>query len=92
MTETIKLLWGYQAPKAFYEDVAKQVALAMGSIEAGKLYTTKTLCGDAFWSGLGRNKNKRLAGRCLAHMVYKKRFPFEFVQHMRSPTKRYRLR
>jgi hypothetical protein len=85
------LIGGYNAPTAFYLLVEKQIKKGMHKVMPGNLYTTRMICGEEFWLTLGNNYKKRLAGRCLAHMVVKGRFPFNFIQYKRSPTKRYQL-
>lgn len=87
-----ELLGKYTAPTAFYEYIAFQVEDAMQEVQAGKVYTLKMLCGEEFWQILETAFNRRLAGRCFAHMVDQGRFPFEFFQYKRSPTKRYLLK
>lgn len=86
------LLNGHYAPTEFYARVLKQIHMAMAEVKPDTLYTTKMLCGDDFWSDLPSNWWKVLAGRCFAHMVSTKQFPFEFVQYKRSCTKHYRLK
>jgi len=90
--ETMELLGGYKAPLAFYGFVEEQVEDAMKEVQAGKIYTLEMLCGGEFWLILETPNNQRLAGRCFAHMVHQGRFPFEFKQYKRSPTKRYQLK
>jgi hypothetical protein len=90
--ETMELLGGYKAPVAFYEFVEGQVQDAMHEVQEGKIYTLEMLCGGEFWLILETPNNQRLAGRCFAQMVHQGRFPFEFMQYKRSPTKRYLLK
>ena len=90
--ETIELLGGYTAPVAFYRFVEGQVEDAMQELQAGEIYTLEMLCGGEFWLILDTPNNQRLAGRCFAHMGHQGRFPFEFMQYKRRPTKRYQLK
>jgi hypothetical protein len=90
-TEMTKLLNSHKAPTKFYNEVHQQVSDVASYMEPGVLYTTQMLCGDQYWNALPSDWWRRLAGRCLAHMVSTKQFPFSFVQYKRSPTKRYRL-
>lgn len=90
-TEMTKLLNGHKAPTKFYNEVHQQVSDVAYCMQPGILYTTKILCGDEFWDALPSNWWRWLAGRCLAHMVSTKQFPFAYVKYKRSPTKRYRL-
>ena len=87
----IELLGGHKSPDYFYEAVEMQIESRLHELKANKLYTSKILCGDEFWEILKTDFCRRLAGRCLAHMVHTKRFPFKFIQYKRYSTKYYRL-
>ena len=89
---SMDLIGGYKAPTHFYRSVEQQIQDALNEVKPEKLYTLRMLCGEEFWSILGSNFCRRLAGRCFAHMVDQGHFPFEFIQYKRSPTKRYLLK
>ena len=88
-----KVLGGHSVPTALYEKVMAQVERRMQTIVDVKLYVLKDICGDSFWEGqLLSSWQRRMAGRCFAHMVAVGRFPFRFVQYKRCATKRYELK
>ena len=88
-----KVLGGHSVPTALYEKVMAQVESRMQTIVDVKLYVLKDICGDSFWEGqLLSSWQRRMAGRCFAHMVAVGRFPFRFVQYKRCATKRYELK
>jgi len=85
-----KLLGGYSTSTAFYRLIQQQAEEGMQTLDYDVLYRCSEICGDGFWKLLTK-REKRLSGRCFAHMVYTGMFPLNFVQYKRSPTKRYRL-
>lgn len=86
----VKLLGRYAATAAFYKLIQQQAEEGMQTLEHNTLYMCSEICGDGFWIILTK-REKWLAGRCFAHMVYMGMFPLSFVQYKRSATKRYRL-
>jgi hypothetical protein len=87
------LLGGHSISTAFYDSIQRQIQNRLHEVKDGKLYVAKELCGEEFWSTfLISDWQRRMAGRCFAHMVATGIFPFTFKQYKRSPTKRYRLK
>ena len=86
------LLNGHTAPTDFYERIQVHITTQMPKIKSDVLYTSRMICGEKFWSDLPSNWWCVLAGRCFAHMVSEKMFPFEFIQYKKSCTKHYLLK
>lgn len=87
-----ELLNGHSAPTEFYDRLQAHIAKQMPGVKPDVLYTSRQICGEVFWSDLPSNWWRVLAGRCFAHMVSKKLFPFEFIQYKKSCTKHYLLK
>ena len=87
------VLGGHHAPTALYEQVMAQVERRMPTMVEEQLYVLKDICGERFWDEtLTSSWQRRMAGRCFAHMVAVGRFPVRFVQYKRYATKRYELK
>jgi len=54
----------YTVSKDFYDAVLEQVKDIIPALIHGERYTTKRLCGEAFWSLLSDGE-KRAAGKCM---------------------------
>lgn len=80
----------YTASAAFYTTIRLQVEEVIPAMERGVKYTLEMLCGDAFWRTLSDGE-KRMAGRCMAHMVANKRLPLCFTDSKHEYPKWYRL-
>jgi len=80
----------YTIPAALYNAIRLQVEEIIPAMERGVEYTLEMLCGDAFWQTL-TDGERRMAGRCLAHMVANKRLPLRFVGCPHEHPKKYRL-
>jgi hypothetical protein len=80
----------YTASAAFYTAVRLQVEEVIPGMERGVKYTLEMLCGDAFWRTLSDGE-KRMAGRCMAHMVVNKRLPLCFAESKHEYPKWYEL-
>lgn len=48
----------------FYEEVRRQVEAMIATLEPGKAYTARQICGEAFWAHLGILAARRV-GMCL---------------------------
>lgn len=87
-----KVLGGHFVPTALYMQVMAQVKSRMDTVKTNQLYVLKDICGNSFWSErLNNNWQKRMAGRCFAHMVHCGIFKFRFVRYKRYATMRYAL-
>jgi hypothetical protein len=88
MTEVLNF---HKVPTKLYDAVQSQMVKQLHNVQPNQLYTLKKMCGKEFWNGMN-SWQQRKAGRAFAHMVHIGLFPFEFIQHKKSPTKRYRLK
>lgn len=70
---------GYTVLEIFYDVVRQQVDARLPDLERGKSDTAKRLCGEEFWLGL-TNGERRMAGRCIAHMVVHGVLPLRFAK------------
>lgn len=88
MTEVLNC---HRVPTKLYMDVQAQMYKQLNTLLLNRTYTLKQMCGKQFWSGMN-SWQQRAAGRAFAHMVHVGLFPLEFIQHKKSPTKRYQLK
>ena len=88
--EFIELNDGYRVLKDFYECVRHEVEAGLHELKRDKIYTAKKLCGKALWDELDSGEH-RMAGRCMAHMVVKGIFPFNFVKSKHEYPIKYQL-
>lgn len=79
---------GYCVSSDFYTALIRQVEAIVPALDAFESYTLKALCGDAFWRQLS-NGERRMAGRCMAHMVSHKILPLTFAKTKHEYPKRY---
>lgn len=87
----VLLSGGHKVSKAFLTEIQHQVAESVPAMEPQISYTTKMLCGNKFWVILN-NRERRLVGRCLAHLVIHRLLPLQFVGPTRKYPKKYALR
>jgi hypothetical protein len=80
----------YTIPAALYNDVLKTVSEVIHLLVPGEIYTVEIIYGKALWGPL-TDGEKRMAGRCLAHMVANRRLPLRFVGCPHEHPKKYRL-
>ena len=82
---------GYTVACEFYDSVKHQVEEVLEAIQRDVLYTAEALCGAEFWSLLSKGE-RRLAGRCLAHMIIVRRlFPLVHCPGRHEYPYRYKL-
>jgi len=86
----IMLYDGYTVPEKFYNVVLYQVREILPALIPGEKYTLELLCGDAFWLPLSDGQ-RRMAGRCMAHMVNNDQLPLCFAITKHEYPKRYQL-
>lgn len=82
---------GYSVSADFLAAVKAQIADALPHLDPGYAYTTKQLCGQAFWSELSAGE-QRNAGRCLAYLVADCMLPLVHVPGKNQYPRRYRLK
>jgi len=80
----------YTVSAVFFNAVRCQIEEVIPALERGKAYRTEDLCGDAFWKILNDGE-RRMAGRCVAHMVARGMLPLSFVKTKHEYPKRYKL-
>lgn len=81
---------GFSTAREYYTAVYGHVAERVPEAARGRIYTAKTLSGDDFWSLLSPGE-RRLAGRCIAHMVVRGLLPLVFVKAKHEYPLRYRI-
>ena len=81
---------GHVAPVEFYDSIKYQVQEAADYLPRYITAILEHLCGDIFWSEL-TTEERKLAGRCMAHLVEHRLVPFEYVGCRHAYPKRYRL-
>jgi len=89
--ETIKLNDGYTASKAFYTRVYKMMVAALSGKVPGIKCTVEQFVGQKLWCELGSGERK-LAGRCVAHMVSKNLLQLDFAGKTKANAQQYRLK
>ena len=80
----------YTVAAAFYNAVRYQAEEIIPALIPGVKYKSEWLCGDAFWTPLSDGE-KRMAGRCIAHMVVNGLLPLRFAESKHEYPKWYQL-
>lgn len=80
----------YTVPAVLFDAVRYQVKEAIPFLVRGKKYTLRWFCGEVFWQLLG-DGDKRMAGRCMAHMVFNGQLPLRFAKSKHEYPKHYQL-
>lgn len=92
LADKVKFLAGsYPVSAAFLESIRRQVEAAIPTLNPHLAYTLEKICGKAFWARLD-NGERKLAGRCMAHLVIKNEFPLAFVPGKHEYPKYYQLK
>ncbi|UCE64309.1 MAG: hypothetical protein JSU59_03980 [Nitrospirota bacterium] len=81
---------GFTVPKEFFESVHKQVLETLPGLLPDNGYTLEKICGPEFWAPL-TDGQRRLAGRCMVHMVRNRILPLNFTGPICATPKRYEL-
>lgn len=89
--QTMSLQDGYAVSKVFYNCIRLQVEDVLPALQPDDRYTLKTLCGKEFWGQLAIGE-RRMAGRCMAHMVVIGLLPLSFADSKHEYPKWYRLK
>jgi len=84
------LRW-YTVSIAFYSEVLNTVSEVIHIFLPDDIYTLRKIYGEALWLQM-TDGERRMAGRCLAHIVANKRLPLCFVGCPHEHPKKYRLR
>ena len=80
----------YTVSAAFYNAVQYEVEESIPGLTPSWKYKSEWLCGDAFWTPLSDGE-KRMAGRCIAHMVVNGLLPLRFAESKHEYPKWYQL-
>lgn len=89
--QTVPLQDGYTASRAFHESIRLQVEEVLPALQRDARYTLKTLCGNEFWNRLSPGE-RRMAGRCMAHIVVTGLLPLNFADSRHEYPKWYELK
>lgn len=81
---------GQVAPVEFYDSIKFQVQEAANYLPKNITATLERLCGHIFWSSL-TTEQRKLAGRCMAHLVEHKIVPYDHVGCVHEYPRKYRL-
>lgn len=85
------LAGGYPVKAAFITSLRHQVEAALPTLIPHLTYTLEKLCGKAYWASLDAGE-RRLAGRCMAHLVATNEFPLLFAPSNHEYPKHYQLK
>ena len=89
--ENIELSDGFSVSKIIYECFQQMVVESLPQINPGKAYTLKKILGGDIWNALD-NGERRLIGRCVAHMTTRKLLPLKIVESKHEYPIRYQLK
>jgi hypothetical protein len=81
---------GTWVSKAFYEKIRHQVLDVLQAVQPDFICTLEMLCEPDFWMGLSDGQ-RRIAGKCMSHMVRHGILPFATAGKPCASPKRYRL-
>ncbi|MBX9917940.1 MAG: single-stranded DNA-binding protein [Nitrosomonas sp.] len=77
--------------KNIYECFKQMVVASLPQINPGNAYTLKKILGNEIWNELD-NGDRRLMGRCVAHMTTRKILPLKIVKSKHEYPIRYQLK
>lgn len=89
--ENIELSDGFSVSKDIYECFRQMVVESLAQISPGNAYTLRKILGRDIWNELD-NGERRLIGRCVAHMTTRKILPLIIVESKHEYPKRYQLK
>lgn len=89
--EIIELSEGFSVSKNIYECFRQMVVASLPEISPGNAYTLKNILGRDIWSELD-NGERRLIGRCVAHMTTRKILPLIIIESKHEYPIRYQLK
>ena len=67
----------FTVPQKSYNQVREQVTDIAPALTLDKKYTLQMLCGPEYWDSLTMHE-RRLAGKCMVHMVENQLVPYDF--------------
>jgi len=88
--ESVSLSDGYTTSKAFYDQIGNQVVSTLPTLKRNRNYKSNSLCGRDYWASLD-NADRRIGGRCIAHMVVNRKLPLVLVKGKHEYPKWYRI-
>lgn len=86
----ILLYGGYTVLESFYNNIQSLIKEALPFLVCDEQYTVEILCGSNFWKSLNAGE-KKMAGRCVAHMVMESRIRLSFAGKSSSNSRLYRV-
>ena len=89
--ENIELSDGFSVSKNIYECFRQMVVASLPQINPGNAYTLKKILGNEIWNELD-NGERRLMGRCVAHMTTRKILPLKIAESKHEYPIRYQLK
>jgi len=81
---------GYSVPEHFYQDVKTAIADVVQALDPEAKYKTEHLMGKDSWDAMSPG-DRRIAGRCLAHMAACGELPLAEVPQRHEYPKWYRV-
>ena len=87
----IQLHDGTWVEERFYNQLLQQIRESVPALELEEVYTTKMLCGKAFWGSLGKGE-RICAGKCAVDMVLKNLLPLRFAGPTKANSQQYKLK
>jgi hypothetical protein len=78
-------------PRSLFSSILRQVTAIAPAVDPHQEYTLQELCGEEYWQSLS-NWHRRLAGKCMAHMVTHGLVPYCFAGHLCESPKKYMLK
>lgn len=82
---------GTWVEERFYNQLLQQVRESVPALKLEEVYTTKILCGKAFWESLEKGERIR-AGKCIAHAVARGDLPLRFAGITKANSQLYKLK
>lgn len=89
--EIIELSDGFSVSKNIYECFRQMVIASLPQINSGTAYTLRKILGRDIWNELD-NGERRLMGRCVAHMTAHSILPLGIVESKHEYPKKYKLK
>ena len=78
----------FTVPQKFYDAVCRQVTDIEPALILGAQYTLKKLCEPEYWNSLTMYE-RRVAGRCMKHLVENELVPYDFAGWICQQPKKY---
>ena len=81
----------YSVPSEFFNAIVRIIREILPALWSDQPFTLKLLCGPEFWDQL-TDGERRMAGRCMAHLVVSGQLPLRFAESRHEDPKHYRLK